>query len=148
MVSSHSAGKWRFFYYIKNQEGYSVRVGVCFINPNGKNDAHAGFVEFNPNKCEELGLEVIHKIQDFKGKFKLKRFDLAVDFPYNRHNLRLIKDKRRCEFIASNSVTEYLGQRENPGRVKLYDKTAELKKAGVLDMNLLVSRVELTCDGG
>ena len=54
--------------------------------------------------------------------------------------VRTLKDGRNYEAHISGALTEYLGQRNKPGRVKVYDKTAE---AGLDDP---LTRVELTVD--
>lgn len=43
--------------------------------------------------------------------------------------------------VISNGITEYLGVKNTPGYVKVYDKAAEMNLSGVL------TRIELTCDG-
>jgi hypothetical protein len=68
------------------------------------------------------------------------RWDLAIDFPISRKNLRLLKDRRN--YVFDSRGTEYLGQRNSAGRLKLYDKA---KEQGHPELD--ISRVELTCDG-
>ena len=121
----------------------SIGVGIGH-NGKGKFDARKGFVEYNPNKLSNEGLELIQRLLDHGAKLSVARYDLAVDFPVERSLVRVAKDKRMFESFesfATGSLTEYLGRRNVPGRVKVYDKQAESH----LDKPL--TRVELTCKG-
>lgn len=72
----------------------------------------------------------------------LRRYDLAVDVPYSRADVQLLKDRRKySQFYKSElDFTEYLGIGSNQGRVKVYNKQLE---AG-LDVPL--TRIELTME--
>lgn len=103
-----------------------------------------GFIEFNPNKCatQEGFLEWYGRFLGYCYTTTLKRYDLAIDIPIDRSSCCLVKDHRKYAFISDKTKTEYLGQRNKPGFVKLYDKAAERK----LDYPL--TRLEVTCCPG
>ena len=72
----------------------------------------------------------------------VKRWDLAVDVPVKRSDVQLFKDRRKYAqfYLSSEDFTEYLGQSDSAGRVKVYNKTLESQ----LDYDL--TRVEVTMD--
>lgn len=123
--------------------GSSVALGIGFMEPSCKVNMHKGFIEFNPNKV--AGDKRFHGLLKTLGtcvsKARLKRFDLAYDIPVSRSDCRLSKDRRMYKSVISNGITEYLGVKNTPGYVKVYDKAAEMHLSGVL------TRIELTCDG-
>lgn len=126
----------------------SVSLGVGLCRSNGKVDMSQGFVEFNPNKVAQPESEdVFHRwcarVGGYAKAVELMRWDLAYDVPIGRDKLRLEKDRRHYKLEQGSALTEYLGVRNSPGYVKLYDKAAELGLTGVS-----LTRVELTCDGG
>lgn len=148
---------WTFSYADGNDGGYSIeregeviedgcknvvlKIGYGVVGKGGKTN-NKGFVEFNPNKCEMNArkfLEVLYKAGCI---FSLKRFDLAIDYSINRNCVRLLRDRRKYEYVLSSKggATEYLGSRNAPGRVKVYDK------AGEQGIDADITRVELTCD--
>lgn len=121
----------------------TVAFGVGQFVKGVRADMNRGFVEFNPNKVGNG-----EGFSDFLGvlgasvaKCELVRYDLAVDVPVPRRVVRVRKDRRTYEFVQGKNLTEYLGVRNQPGRVKVYDKAAELGIEGEL------TRIELTCDG-
>lgn len=118
----------------------SIAVGYCHIEGSGKTNEGAGFLEYNPNKLHDEGAALIRYLQGHGVKLESVRYDLAIDFPVARDAVRTLKDGRNYEAHISDALTEYLGQRNKPGRVKVYDKTAE---AGLDDP---LTRVELTVD--
>ena len=105
------------------------------------------FIEFNPNKCDMSYIFLIlDRIRVFihpinNEYFRLIRWDLAIDLPFTRSDVVLVKEGKRsyCKQI-SNSVTEYLGVRNTTGFVKLYDKTVES------DLYYDLTRLEITLD--
>lgn len=134
----HYRNMFSFFF---EREDTSVVVGLAHVNGQGKTEKGRGFIEFNPNKVGKEGVALINHLKKSGARFSLVRFDLAIDFPICRDTLRLVKDKRKYGCEISSSMTEYLGQRNKAGRVKVYDKRVESQ----LDYDC--SRVELTCDG-
>lgn len=122
-----------------------MTVGVGF-NGTSKEEYRDGFVEVNPNKCFS-SLQCLYDLQriyDCCWSFELVRFDLAIDLPVPRESLSLSKDGRKyaLEMHSSSDKTEYLGGRNNPGYVKLYNKGKEQGNETVK-----LSRLEMTCDG-
>lgn len=117
-----------------------VSLGLGLVGA-AKVDKTKGFLEFNPNKVGHV--RPFYKIRDLLvsagARFRTKRFDLALDVPRERREYQLIKDRRKYEYHNGGSVSEYLGQRNKVGRVKLYDKQAESKLEGPL------TRLEITC---
>jgi hypothetical protein len=108
--------------------GSSVALGIGFMEPSCKVNMHKGFIEFNPNKV--AGDKRFHGLLKTLGtcvsKARLKRFDLAYDIPVSRYDCRLSKDRRMYKSVISNGITEYLGVKNTPAYVKVYDKAAEL----------------------
>ena len=86
----------------------------------------------------------IWQLLTFIPRFRLRpvRFDLAIDLPVARDKVYLIKDKRLYEEYSYSAInkTQYLGVRNNHGRVKVYNKALEQK----LDIDL--TRIEITID--
>lgn len=108
----------------------SMTVGLSF-NGDSKGEAQKGFLEFNPNKTMnnpqiEEDLEYILS-RCIDNSVSIARWDLAIDIPVNRSLLRMKKDRRIYELVekSKENFTEYLGARNTPGRVKLYNKDIE-----------------------
>ncbi|WP_227791443.1 hypothetical protein [Eggerthella lenta] len=122
----------------------SVALGIGFMEPSCKVNMNRGFIEFNPNKVagDKRFWRLLEKLAPCVSHARLKRFDLAYDLPTSRLDCRLSKDRRMYKSVISNGITEYLGVKNTPGYVKVYDKAAEMNLSGVL------TRIELTCDGG
>lgn len=121
----------------------SVALGIGFMEPSCKVNMNRGFIEFNPNKVagDKRFWRLLEKLAPCVSHARLKRFDLAYDLPTSRLDCRLSKDRRMYKSVISNGITEYLGVKNTPGYVKVYDKAAEMHLSGVL------TRIELTCDG-
>jgi len=106
-------------------------------------DRYKGFVEFNPNKCKGnlQFVEILGYLFSITSYRQVVRFDLAIDIPVPKHLVNLEKDGRNYQYIkGKQSESEYLGMRNKPGFVKLYDKTVESN----LDYDL--SRLEITAN--
>lgn len=142
-TESNRPNGWRYFYTYGIGQSV-VRFGIGWIESNGKTSMHRGFLQFNPNKTmmdERLGM-LTRRIMPYLKSFKLERWDLAIDIPACREDTRMAKDARGYEYCdKGHGITEYLGTRNKPGRVKLYDKTKEARIDGDW------TRLELTCDG-
>lgn len=133
-------------YYLSNRIGtYMNNFNIQLINNRGeKSSFFLGVVlnsgsdkleqwklEFNPNKVlpcpffEKL-LKLL-KIYTVPQRVKLKLWDLSVDFPLNRLDVSLVRDKRMYHLITKSDLdrTEYLGVRQTNGFCKLYNKTIE-----------------------
>lgn len=100
-------------------------------------------LELNPNKCLPCDfVSELFALLRFYSKFvEVGEYDIAVDFPFSRDSLYLVKDKRKYQTIFNSAVdkTEYLGSRHEHGFCKLYNKQKESK----LDCPL--TRFEITC---
>lgn len=161
MLSHVSSYDLRYeFKYYQSFNAYSYRHlwSICApidddvsfalgLDKGGSADSRSkGFIEFNPNKVEtsELLSDMLHKILDYAVTKDLVRYDLAIDIPIDRSLARLEKYRRKgYQFIDSgNGVTEYSGQRNHNGYIKLYDKT---KESGLDD---IITRLEITLDKG
>lgn len=72
----------------------------------------------------------------------VKRWDLACDVPVTRSDVQLFKDRRKYAqfYMSQEDYTEYLGQSDSAGRIKVYNKTLESQ----LDYDL--TRIEVTLD--
>lgn len=123
----------------------SVALGIGFMEPSCKINMHKGFIEFNPNKVagDKRFWKLLETVSSCVSRARLKRFDLAYDLPIGRYDCRLTKDRRMYKSVISNGITEYLGVKNTPGYVKVYDKAAELH----LKKGVQLTRIELTCDG-
>lgn len=93
------------------------------------NNNKIGQIEFNPNKV----LLFNPYFFDFYRLFILRVFnlefrrsDFAVDIPLARNLVVLQRDSKKYTRIEyAGAITEYLGQRNKHGQVKLYDKGKE-----------------------
>lgn len=102
-------------------------------------------IEYNPNKCfVEFGLLnfILREFFNDVDKIQLRSCDLCCDF----HGVPIdsfVFDKNRkryvCDLVGNNGRTIYIGKRGSNGRVKIYDKAAEL---GLKDD--VISRYEVT----
>lgn len=124
-------------------DGNSFTFAVGLVSP----DVHTmeqGFIDFNPNKVSNhyVFKKFMEELKIYTKKRVIERWDLAIDIPQDRSLVKLIKDKRDYSTHDSGggAFTEYLGQRNKVGRVKLYNKSKESK----LDYPL--TRLEITCD--
>lgn len=135
-------GGWFELWSFKFGES-SVALGIGFMEPSCKVNMNRGFIEFNPNKVagDRRFWKLLGKLAPCVSHASLKRFDLAYDLPQNRLDCRLTKDRRMYKSVISSGITEYLGVKNTPGYVKVYDKAAEMK------LRTPMTRIELTCDG-
>lgn len=132
--------------------GSSVALGIGFMEPSCKVNMHKGFIEFNPNKV--AGDKRFHGLLKTLGtcvsKARLKRFDLAYDIPVSRYDCRLSKDRRMYKSVISNGITEYLGVKNTPAYVKVYDKAAEIGRweaAGRAERGTILDSITARCAG-
>ena len=103
-------------------------------------------LEFNPNKVgrDPSFVRVFNRLRVLSvGPPRFVRLDLAVDVPVQRENIFLLKDRRLYEdkLYSLSNRTQYLGERNKPGRCKLYNKQLESGLSHPL------SRFEITLDG-
>lgn len=137
-------GGWYVLYTYGFGES-TAALGIGHFKPTCAIDMTRGFLEFNPNKVasDTRFWKLFERLAPYVSHAELKRFDLAYDVPRPKNKCYLNKDRRRYEAVISNGVTEYLGIKNSPGFVKVYDKAAELH----LDDGVELTRIELTCDG-
>lgn len=117
----------------------TVKIGMDFYGYKDERDI--GFIEFNPNKCmnSKYFQDIFGFVRNASLHMRLNRYDLAIDIPTERRNVRLVRDRRKYEMIENKgALTEYLGKRSESGFVKLYDKQKES------DLNYVLTRLELT----
>lgn len=123
----------------------SMTVGIGF-NGCKNEDFSIGFLEVNPNKCFD-SLQCMADIQtifDACWEYELLRFDLAIDLPFPRENVSVVKDGRKyaLDMRSISNKTEYLGVRNSSGYIKLYNKSTE---QGLEEED--ITRLEMTCAG-
>lgn len=110
-----------------------------------RDDKLKGFIEFNPNKCENniYFNSFWHDFVSYQTNISLVRYDCAIDIPFPRNEVFMVRNQRANYHLILDrltSKTEYQGQRSHNGYCKLYDKTVESK----LDYPL--TRYEITFD--
>lgn len=93
-------------------------------------------------QIKEVLLEVIENLWPCVEDIRIKRWDLAVDVPYGRDCVQLIKDNRKYSqfYKSAQDFTEYLGSMSSPGRVKVYNKQLEA------ELDYPLTRIEVTLD--
>lgn len=141
--ASNKSFHYRELYKIKTEDlKYSFSLGIGF-NGMKSEDKKLCFIEFNPNKLSDCpALSRILYFLNNRVSLELVLYDIAIDIPYNKKFVSLVKDKRIykkfCYDCEGKNTTEYLGQTAEAGRAKLYNKTIESN----LDCEL--TRLELT----
>lgn len=146
---SKRPGTYRNQFRMLAPEGRSYWLGVG-LNEYGKGRASEGAkLEWNPNKVGHerslawLRAELWSRTR-LREPCEVKAWDLAIDWPAPRETYRLRKDARLYEehTKSASDCTQYVGQRNAPGRCKLYNKQAEAGLASAC------TRLELTLAGG
>lgn len=142
--TTYKIGAFRENFTITFQNKNSFWLGVGL---NGvKTEWNRVRLEFNPNKCASHAsfLAVLSFLNENTRPMHtaVRRFDLAVDVPTERENVRIVKDGRVfSERRHGKEWTEYLGAKaSHVGRVKLYNKRIE---AG---LSYPLTRLEVTLD--
>lgn len=134
---------YRDLYTIKYVDGESFTIGLS-LNGHSSEQMSTCFVDFNPNKvcCNTSFWDDLQFLRYAVNVFTLLRVDVSIDLPFDRSRVFLRKDNRvyGLKQYSNSNKTEYLGVRNNVGRVKLYNKQSESK----LDFPL--TRVEVTID--
>lgn len=101
-------------------------------------------VEFKDLRSQigEVLRTVLNELFPMAETIKIKRWDLAVDVPYGRDQVQLIKDNRKYSqfYKSAQDFTEYLGCMSSPGRVKVYNKQIEA------NLDYPLTRIEVTLD--
>lgn len=101
----------------------------------------AGFKDLQ-SQIGQLLRTVLNELFPMVETIKIKRWDLAVDVPYGRDCVQLIKDNRKYSqfYKSAQDFTEYLGCMSSPGRVKVYNKQIEA------NLDYPLTRIEVTLD--
>lgn len=101
--------------------------------------------EFNPNKVGNTFVlrSILNLLHTYSKLCQVHQYDLAVDMPVSRELVYMTKDRRKYEEVrySEKDKTQYLGQRNSSGRVKLYNKAIEQK------LEIPLTRFEITLDG-
>lgn len=141
--TSGRIGTYHDQFSVKCPGGDSFFLGVGLNT--GRLPDNSARVEFNPNKVGSTWeLAVVYNAcwRLSGGRVTIKQYDLAIDYPVPREDVTLLKDARLYEERrrSASDRTQYVGQRNAPGRCKLYNKQLEQG----LDKPL--TRLELTID--
>lgn len=132
------------FVVFRYAEDSVVKCGFGFNGAN-KEDALKGFVEFNPNKVADIAQfqKDYAFLRNCFSTYEISRVDIALDLLGTcRDKVFLRKDSRVYELKAYSIShrTEYLGQRNSVGRVKVYNKSLECK------LSYPLTRIEVTTE--
>ena len=126
--------------------GYWLGVGMVAYGKSRPSDTAK--LEFNPNKVggERSLLWLLRQLWSrakLREGCELKQWDLACDWPEPREWYSLRKDARLYEEVMRSKAdrTQYLGERNKPGRCKLYNKQVESGLTSPL------TRLEITVEG-
>lgn len=136
--------KYRHLWTLKSNDNIQSTITIGLGRGSSREEQGKGFIEFNPNKVESN--EELHKflrhVRICSSTIDLVRYDLAIDIPLDRVLAKLTREGRKgYQYIDSgNGITEYLGQRNKPGFIKLYDKTKES------NLDYPLTRLELTLE--
>lgn len=131
-------------YTLPNNDGFAVLLGRYHADKDGRYTMPEAILDFNPNKVPaDIWHEVVSILAPLAISTTIQRFDLALDFDSPRSELQLVErpGSRYQQIREKGTLTEYTGERQHHGAIKLYDKGAEL---GHPEFN--VSRCEITID--
>lgn len=141
--SEFRPGTYREQFSVRMEDGTSFWLGIGLNTFKTKWESCR--IDFNPNKVakhvafQEILQFLISTTHDQHRE--VKRFDLAIDIPVERHNCFLVKDRRLySERAHGQEWTQYLGKASHVGHVKLYNKQIESHLSHPL------TRLELTLD--
>ena len=139
---SSKLGSYRHLWTIRYTPDASMTIGLEFNGTNHQEDRLKGYLDFNPNKVGRI--EQFWRDYDTLKQwciFDIKRCDIAYDVPIHRERVRMVKDRRkyRIDSKSLQDFTEYLGQRNKEGFVKVYNKQIES------DLDEPLTRIEVTC---
>ena len=96
-------------------------------------------IEFNPNKCLPGSTSLVYLLNRLNNRLKIRRFDLAIDIPFNILNLNFENLTKRSSTVLyeyQDNRTIYFGK--GNGHTKIYNKKIESN----LDFEL--TRYEIT----
>lgn len=143
---SLSSFSYRYQFSVNTSDGFSFWFGIGFNTFKGYTSETANLwrIEFNPNKVfkDYIFLKIYSSFLSLSRHLRIRRFDVAFDFPVSRSCCFLIKDNRTYSEVSNSSddKTQYLGRRSHHGFVKLYNKQLENK------LPIPFTRLELTID--
>ena len=107
----------------------SYWLGVGMVAYGKSRPSDTAKLEFNPNKVggERSLLWLLRQLWSrakLREGCEVKQWDLACDWPEPREWYSLRKDARLYEEVMRSKAdrTQYLGERNKPGRCKLYNK--------------------------
>lgn len=117
------------------QDGYFRTMDCPFL----EDDSFQFYLKY---ELKDILSSVVLRIRECAVHSLVSRFDLALDVPVVRSRVQLIKDNRKYSqiFKSSENFTEYLGNTNEGGRVKVYNKSLES------DLPYDLTRIEVTCD--
>lgn len=128
------------------QRSYWLGVGLAVYGKSRLADACK--LEWNPNKVggERSLLWLLRQLWQrarLVEPCEVKQWDFAIDWPHPRTWYSLRKDARLYEETMHSAAdrTQYVGQRNAPGRCKLYNKQLES------DLDTPLTRLEITVPG-
>lgn len=103
-------------------------------------DSDRLFLYTMKQQLKDVFYQIERKLHQVCLEVSIRRFDFAVDVPFPRNEVQLIKDNRMySQFYRSPlDFTEYLGQPDNHGRVKVYNKQLEA------ELEYPLTRIEIT----
>lgn len=105
----------------------------AYRHNSSNGDKVAWKIELNPNKC--LPCDFVERFINFvvsrskPSSVHFSQMDIAIDFPIERVNFYLNKDRRISTVVNDgyDNTTEYLSKHNEHGFVKLYNKQIESK---------------------
>lgn len=131
-------------YTLQTEQGISFYLGFGTYGRDYTSNNMDAKLEFNPAKVgNSAWFKNLYYLLVQRAKFiDFRRFDVAIDLPVSRTQLRMLKDNRKYTLLdyGGEDRTEYLGVRSAHGNCKLYNKALEMKIARNL------TRLELTLD--
>lgn len=140
-----SLNRYEWQFSIKCPGNNSFWLGVGFRSCEGKKPYRCK-IEFNPNKVAESAefIKIFnYLVMNCPPGIDVQRWDLAIDIPVERCQAHLCKGNGVYEeyWLSNDNRTQYIGQRNQVGRCKLYNKQLES------DLKEPLTRFEITLGG-
>jgi len=127
------------------KDGGAITVGFKHNSAKPIDGLYTMRIEFNPQKEEEMHKSFFKVFNRYFGAHtkKIKQMDLAFDVPVAIPQVMVYSLTGRDKSYFKNTL--YFGSSGNNGRLKVYDKKAELKdKQGVIIEDDYKTRIEYT----
>ena len=106
---------YRHLWSISLSDDVSFSLALSFLNGSGKDSNSKGWIDFNPNKCENFShfRDIFSFICSLCFRIELVRYDLAIDLPFMRSSCKMIKQGKKLYsyLVKDDGVTEYSGRR-------------------------------------